>query len=43
MYLDKYKIETINSDFKIKKDIIAFDIKSTKLFGLGFQSTKMKR
>ena len=39
--LDKYKIKTINSDFKIKKDIIIFDIKSIKLFGLGFQSTKI--
>ena len=39
--LGEYQIENINSNFKIKKNIVELDIKNAKLFGLDFQSPKI--
>jgi len=39
--LDKYKVETFNSNFKIKKDIFEFDIKEARLFGINFKSSEL--
>ena len=39
--LGEYQIENINSNFKIKKNIVELDIKNAKLFGLDFQSSQL--
>ena len=39
--LEKYKLETFNSNFKIKKNIFKFDIKDARLFGINFKSSEL--